>query len=166
MAQDFSRRLYHSAAWRRNSKNYINAILDTSGHVLVSMTEGGRTFYCRRDDPLHVPVPNSSVVPPGVCERCFMMGELTPATLVHHKVHLTPKNVNDPKVALSYDNFQRLCQDCHAFVHSGQTDMRAEFDESGSIVGPSRADDFRAQMLMLTETTDERRNIHRGGRNE
>jgi len=163
MAQEWARQFYHSPAWLKNRSGYLRSTLDTSGNVLVSVTEDGRAFYARRDDPSRTPVPDSMIVPPGMCERCFQMGEYVPATLVHHKVHLTPDNIDDPHVTLSYDNFQRLCQDCHAAVHAGQSAPRVTFDERGNVIpreaDPERA--FREQVMRLTETVDERRNVHR-----
>ena len=88
------------------------------------------------------------------------MGELVPAKVVHHKVHLTPANIDDPHVALNYDNFQRLCQDCHAFVHSSQDEPRVVFDDQGN-AHPARRETPESLVMQLTETVDERRNIHR-----
>ena len=73
-------------------------------------------------------------VPPGMCERCYSNGVLRPAKVVHHVIHLNPKNINDPSVTLGFDNFQRLCQDCHAYVHTGYEPPRYSFDENGDIV--------------------------------
>lgn len=59
---------------------------------------------------------------------------MRPAKVVHHKIHLTPQNISDPSVTLAFDNFQRLCQDCHAAVHTGYEPPRYTFDENGDIV--------------------------------
>lgn len=114
MAQDWALAFYHSPAWLKNRKAYMQRVIDTP----------------------------YGLVPAGMCERCFERGELTPAKVVHHKIHLTPQNIDDPHVTLSYDNFQRLCQDCHAFVHSGATEMRVAFDEHGRVV-PKNTDPWR-----------------------
>ena len=143
----------------------MKAVLDTSGHVLYSETRGGRLVYFQRNDKSRTPVPDSLVIPPKMCERCFQMGQLMPAKLVHHLIHLTPQNISDPKISLSFDNFQRLCQNCHAIVHGYEVEQRVAFDDSGNVVGPSETDDFRAQVMRLTETADERRNIYKEGRN-
>ena len=156
MAQDFAKHLYHSAAWKKNSRNYLKATLDRSGHVLRLGDDGW--YYV--EEGRQVNVPDGDVVPPGVCERCFSMGRMTSAKLVHHKEHLTPQNVDDPHIALSYENMQRLCQDCHAFVHSGQTESRVTFDEKGNVV-PVEGDQLRMLIEQLTTPVDERRNIHR-----
>ena len=43
-----------------------------------------------------------------------------PAEEVHHIVHLTEKNIYDPKVALNPDNLKCLCRDCHFEAHRGE----------------------------------------------
>lgn len=106
MAQDWAKSFYSSAAWVHNRKAYMDTPIDTP----------------------------FGIVPPGVCERCYSIGEMRPAKVVHHVIHLTPQNINDPHVTLSFDNFQRLCQDCHAVVHSGLVQTRARFDSDGNLV--------------------------------
>lgn len=104
MAQDWAVAFYHSPQWLRNRKNYMARVLDTP----------------------------FGLIPPMMCERCYQMGRMTPAKVVHHKVHLTPQNIDDPSVTLSYDNFMRLCQDCHAYVHTGYEPPRYTFDADGN----------------------------------
>lgn len=53
----------------------------------------------------------------GLCERCLDQGRYTPGAIVHHKIHLTPDNINDPTVTLNPDNLQLLCRDCHGETH-------------------------------------------------
>ena len=53
----------------------------------------------------------------GLCELCLAKGLIEPAVHVHHKVHLTPENINDPKVALDSSNLMALCEECHAEQH-------------------------------------------------
>lgn len=53
----------------------------------------------------------------GLCERCLARGVVTPAEIVHHKIHLTPENVHDPNIALSWDNLEAVCRKCHAELH-------------------------------------------------
>ena len=48
-----------------------------------------------------------------LCTRC---GEL--AQEVHHIIHLTSDNVNDPAISLNLDNLASLCEDCHKLQHS------------------------------------------------
>ena len=63
------------------------------------------------------------------CERCG-----NPATVAHHKVHLSPRNINNPQVSLSWDNLEALCVNCHAEVHRKVQPMR--FDANGDPIPP------------------------------
>ena len=132
MARDFARSFYHSPAWLRNRKLYMNAYVDTEGHI-VSLDKDG-FFYYTDEYGYHTGVDSSRVVPPRMCERCFSMGRLFPAKVVHHIEWLNPSNIDDSKVTLGYDNFMRVCQDCHAAIHSGIEESRVSFDENGNIV--------------------------------
>lgn len=138
VAQDWAIKFYKSAPWIKNRRNYLTRPLDTP----------------------------HGICPPGMCERCFERGKLVPAKVVHHKKHLTPQNVSDPKVALAYDNLQRLCQDCHAVVHSGRQESRVTFDENGNVMPKITDKDvlLRDMVMQLTESVDERRNIHKEAR--
>lgn len=49
----------------------------------------------------------------GLCERCLAKGIIQPGEHVHHKIELTPANVNNPRIALSADNLELLCRACH-----------------------------------------------------
>lgn len=53
----------------------------------------------------------------GLCEECLKKGLFTPAQIVHHKIHLTPETINDPNIALNWDNLEAVCRKCHAEVH-------------------------------------------------
>lgn len=75
----------------------------------------------------------------GLCEICLREGRYTPGEIVHHKVHLTPENINDPSVTLSFDNLELVCRDCHAREHpeiygTPPTPGRISFDEDGNVV--------------------------------
>jgi len=161
VAQSFAYSFYHSRSWERTRAAYLNSLLDTYGHVLVSGYVDGNVAYFRMDDDSRTPVPAHMVIPPGMCERCFRMGEYTPATLVHHIKHLTPENIGDPSVSLDFANLMRVCADCHAYLHSDRSGRRVTFDDAGDVVVPDPEHDFREQVMRLTETVDERRNIHR-----
>ena len=78
----------------------------------------------------------------GLCERCLAKGLYTPAEIVHHKTWLTPGNINDPAVTLSFENLEALCRACHEEEHS-EANARAKHrkhpkrytvDEAGSVV--------------------------------
>ena len=68
----------------------------------------------------------------GLCERCLAKGIYTPGVIVHHKIHLTPDNIHDPNISLSFDNLQLLCRDCHAIEH--KPDQRYKVGELGQII--------------------------------
>lgn len=108
MARDFSRHIYHSARW-----------------------QGIQSLAMQRTET------TVGMVPPNMCERCYQHGLIKPAKVVHHITWITPENVDDPSVTLNLDNLMRLCQDCHAAVHSKNPDeapRRYLFDEQGNIV--------------------------------
>lgn len=132
MARDFARSFYHSPRWLHNRKTYLDTLVDTEGNVVVADNDG--TFYWVDEYGYKVTVDGDNVVPPRMCERCFKQGKLTPAKVVHHIEWLDPSNIDDPNVTLSYSNFMRLCQDCHAAVHADQEEPRVEFDEYGNVV--------------------------------
>ena len=107
MAQSWAVGFYRSRAWRRTQASYMSATVDT----------------------------DHGACPPFMCERCFERGRLVPAEIVHHVTWLTPENIGDPSVSLSFDNLMRVCRDCHAQIHSGNGfEQRVCFDENGRVV--------------------------------
>lgn len=82
---------------------------------------------------------------------CVKCGE--PAAEVHHIVHLSPQNINDPSISLNPDNLISLCRKCHFEEHRGEHSFGRkneeenpyEFDENGQIVpkaNPPHQDGF------------------------
>lgn len=72
-----------------------------------------------------------------MCERCYQKGLVVVGTRkrpleVHHKVKLTPENINDPSVTLNWDNMELLCRDCHEQLH-GKGPTRWDVDELGRV---------------------------------
>lgn len=66
----------------------------------------------------------------GLCERCGQPGDI-----VHHKIKLTPSNINKPNVALNWDNLELLCQDCHNREHGRVSVAEGlAFDENGNLI--------------------------------
>lgn len=68
----------------------------------------------------------------GLCERCG-----APGKIVHHKIYITPENINDPDITLNFDNLELLCQECHNREHFEKYSATREgliFDENGDIV--------------------------------
>lgn len=74
-----------------------------------------------------------------ICERCGnrnMIGNPKPDRfIVHHKVMLTPDNINDPMITLNWDNLELLCITCHNAVHNDGHGRECLFDADGNPVG-------------------------------
>ena len=72
----------------------------------------------------------------GMCEICHK----EPIYIVHHKVNLTPVNINDPDVALNHCLMEGNCKACHDrqeghFIDSlNIPKLNCMFDESGNPV--------------------------------
>lgn len=73
----------------------------------------------------------------GLCVRCGAPGEI-----VHHKTHLTPRNINDPFISLNPKNLETLCRECHAIEHEGTpaTDKGLMFDANGDLIKRGNAE--------------------------
>ncbi len=56
------------------------------------------------------------------CEECGGR-----ATEVHHSVELTPRNINDPAVALNPELLHSLCHDCHTAITQQTADCDLGF---------------------------------------
>lgn len=67
-----------------------------------------------------------------LCERCLKKGLYRPAIIVHHKVYLTPENINNPEIALAWQNLEALCRECHEDEHSKRVG-RYRVDEEGKV---------------------------------
>ena len=71
----------------------------------------------------------------GLCERCLQRGLYTPGEIVHHKIHLTPGNITDPKITTSFDNLCLLCRTCHEEIHKRpRSFMRYTIDKDGRVI--------------------------------
>ena len=69
----------------------------------------------------------------GMCERCHK--EL--GYIVHHKIWLTPQNINDSDITLNWSNLEYVGEKCHSKEHNGKYDITAdglEFDENGNLI--------------------------------
>lgn len=58
----------------------------------------------------------------GLCEYCGAVG-----LEVHHKIHLTPLNINDTYITLDEDNLILLCKDCHFAQHKSSSFKRTYY---------------------------------------
>lgn len=67
-----------------------------------------------------------------ICNRCNNPGEE-----VHHIIYLTPDNINDPYITLSWDNLELLCSSCHSKEHNEKySPLRDDvmFDSNGDLI--------------------------------
>ncbi|MCL2575712.1 MAG: HNH endonuclease [Defluviitaleaceae bacterium] len=70
-----------------------------------------------------------------LCERCSTNRNPIPAKIAHHRKYLTPENINDASISLSWDNLEALCQDCHNVEHGGSVERdRYLFDDEGNVI--------------------------------
>lgn len=68
----------------------------------------------------------------GLCERCLAKGIVKAGEIVHHKKPITPNNICDPNITLSFNNLQLVCRECHAEAH-GARQTRYTIDEYGRV---------------------------------
>lgn len=101
MAKEFSDWFYHTPAWELTRAAYIKYI-------------GGYCERCRCE----------------VEQGKRSLADMKPIKIVHHKKHLTPENINDPAVTLSFDNLEGLCDEHHNREHKTKN-KRFRFDERG-----------------------------------
>lgn len=70
-----------------------------------------------------------------LCERCLLRGVIKPGEIVHHKIELTPDNINNPDIALSFDNLELVCRECHAELHDERNKhKRYVIGQNGEVV--------------------------------
>lgn len=68
----------------------------------------------------------------GLCEQCLMSGLFNPGEIVHHKIPLTPFNVETPEITLNWNNLELLCRECHLQAHK-KNKKRFRVDEDGRV---------------------------------
>ena len=54
--------------------------------------------------------------------------------IVHHKIHITPENVNDPNITLNFDNLKYVCRKCHAEEHGARSGLRYVVNDAGRVI--------------------------------
>lgn len=75
-----------------------------------------------------------------LCERCLEMHRISPAEEVHHKIKLSPGNINKPDIVLNWDNLEALCKKCHQEEHNRERadqkkrSHRWRIDDSGEVI--------------------------------
>ena len=70
-----------------------------------------------------------------LCENCMRRGIYKPGEIVHHRIEIDPITINNPEVALNWDNLELLCRECHAEAHDGRKkDRRYIVGDNGEII--------------------------------
>ena len=70
-----------------------------------------------------------------LCEGCLRRNVLSYGEIVHHKIELTPDNINIPEVTLNWNNLELLCRQCHAEIHDKRKKHRRyTFGANGEII--------------------------------
>lgn len=67
----------------------------------------------------------------GLCEKCS-----GPGHILHHKILLTPSNINDVNVTLNHDCLEYLCLECHNREHGNEHEVvrnGLRFNEFGEL---------------------------------
>lgn len=105
--------------------------LASAGPVFIAMKEYAKAFY-KSAAWKHTQAAYKSKMG-GLCERCRANGMISPGVIVHHKIHITPENINNPLITLSFDNLSCLCRDCHAKEHATAV-KRYKVDEMGRVI--------------------------------
>lgn len=75
----------------------------------------------------------------GLCERCLHAGYIVPGYIVHHRILLTPSNIQDAEVSLNSEHLEYLCHACHNYEHDvGHKQKPAReglmFDINGNLI--------------------------------
>ena len=71
----------------------------------------------------------------GLCEDCLKIGIYSPGVIVHHIVHITPENIEDPRITLGFQNLRLVCRECHAKEHKPiNAFKRYEIDQNGRVI--------------------------------
>ena len=72
----------------------------------------------------------------GLCERCTASGLAVPGKIVHHKIYLSERNINDASVTLNHEHLEYLCLDCHNDEHMGSSALQKDlrFDADGNVI--------------------------------
>ena len=68
-----------------------------------------------------------------LCELCLKQGRYNPSEIVHHRIELTPNNIDNPAVTLAWGNLCCVCRECHAKIH-GKKPKRFKIDELGRVI--------------------------------
>lgn len=124
---------FHSAGYGLTRVARQGRVRVTALAFIIDMKEFAREFYSSKAwQHTRAAYKRSKR---GLCEICLAKGIIKPAEIVHHKIELTPDNIHDPTITLSFDNLQCVCRDCHATIHDYYgRDRRYKLDELGRVI--------------------------------
>lgn len=76
-------------------------------------------------------ISNRRLIDGGMCQRCHeRLGYI-----VHHKIKLTPNNIDDYTISLNHTNLEYVCHECHNELHDNFINRnRIDFDLNGDVV--------------------------------
>lgn len=75
-------------------------------------------------------IANRIAIDGGMCQVCHEQV----GYIVHHKIEITPENINDNSVTLNHNNLLYVCHECHNKIHGVfQSSRRIVFDENGNV---------------------------------
>lgn len=70
----------------------------------------------------------------GLCECCAKQGQVVPGEIVHHKIELSPMNIDDPAITMDWSNLELVCRECHAIRHpKSRRRRRYTVDAQGNV---------------------------------
>ena len=70
----------------------------------------------------------------GLCEECYNKGIHKLGEELHHKIELSPKNINNRNITLNHDNLIFLCFECHKKRHMSERERSYVIDKEGNIL--------------------------------
>ena len=83
-----------------------------------------------------------------LCENCLRQGIYKPGEIVHHRIEISPLNIDKPEITLNQKNLELLCRECHQQKHNDkagwqhynakrrkakQVSLRYVVDENGKV---------------------------------
>jgi len=69
----------------------------------------------------------------GLCENCLKKGIYNPCEAVHHKIHVSVKNMYNPEITLNEGNLVALCRECHGEQHRKSNDRYKIDKQTGQV---------------------------------
>ena len=70
----------------------------------------------------------------GLCEKCYEKGKHILGEELHHKIWLTPKNINDKDITLNHSNLILLCRECHREAHGDRKPAQYIYNDNGELI--------------------------------